>query len=207
MSTNEGVVTLIRRRSVLLLALTPLILVGCTGSHNASNVGGTTQSPAPTTTPTPTPVVGWSGGPLSVPLEADDEALVVLDGNPPATVSHDQAVALAQQAVTGVHWSRSTIQVLAGSATISPQLVLIGQGVPTVADAPAWVVAYHDDVAASCPAIPAIRSVPSTAPTASVLDAVVITGPGIEQVIIYHGTGTGPCVASSGPAADSATRP
>jgi hypothetical protein len=68
---------------------------------------------------------------------------------------------------------------------------------------PAWIVAYRSQIAYGCPMMTGAPPIP---PTASELDALIITGPTTDQITIYHGAGTGPCVPRTYPIAQSATR-
>ncbi len=193
----------LRRRSVLMVALVLVAAAGCTSSRPASNASDTAETSVPPTSQPPQPIVGWAAGPLAPPLEADDNALIVLAGDPPSDVSQDQALAVAQHVVGDAVGGLSMARTFAGVATLSPQLVQIGPGVPDITNAAAWVIAYRNRAPVACPSMTS-TSIPSTA---SDLDAVIITGPGPDQVTVYHGTGTGPCIPSTSPVALSATRP
>ena len=97
-------------------------------------------------------------------------------------------------------WSGATTQTFPGLATISPQLVQPSVEVPQVTNSAAWIVAYRSTVRAACPYMT------PPPPTASDLDAVIITGPNIDQAVIYQGTGGGICRNAPTPTVVAATR-
>jgi hypothetical protein len=191
---------MLRRRLVLTVALAFMAASACASSHSPSGTSATTETSVPPTTQAPQPLVGWTGGPLGAPLEADDNALVVGAGDPPPDVTQDQALALAEQAVGPQMWSGATTQAFPGIAALSPQVVQSSVGVHQVTNAAAWIVAYRSSVRPACPYMT------PPPPTASDLDAVIITGPNIDQAVVYHGTGGGICRNAPTPVVVSATR-
>ncbi len=189
-----------RERVLAATAAATLVLSSCATVHRSSPP--TTTPPSSTsTTLLVHSVVAWNGGPLVAPIEADDGALVVTPGSGPVGVSRDQAVALAVHVLGDLASSRTTIQTLTGEVSLSAAKVQIGSRVPTLIRQPAWVVAYRSQILSNCPMMTGTPPVPANA---SDLDALLITGPTIAQVTIYHGTGTGPCVPSTHPVAVSA---
>ena len=126
---------------------------------------------------------------------------MVVVGAPPPEVTRDQALALAHHVLGGAS-AFATIEPVSGTATLSLPPAQVGPGVPEVIDRPSWVIAYHRTVVPYCPEL-GPSSVP---PTASDLDAFIITGPSLDQVVVYHGAGTGFCQPTDHPIASSATR-
>jgi len=186
-------------RLIVAVAVGLLVAPGCTGGATTPRSAG--EPDAVTSTPTtieqPRPLVGWTGDPLVPPFSADYNALVVVVGAPPHEVTRDQALALAHHVLGGAS-AFATIEPVSGTATLSLPPAQVGPGVPEVIDRPAWIIAYHRTVVPSCPAL-GPSSVP---PTASDLDAFIITG---DQVVVYHGAGTGFCQPIDHPIASSAT--
>ena len=194
-----------RLRLLAAVALALMVASGCTSSGTTPHTAGGSDAGTSTssTIEQPRPLVGWTGGPLVPPLSADDNALVVLVGAPPPEVTQEQALALAHHVLGGAS-TFATIQPVSGTVTLSLPPAQVGPGVPEVVDRPSWVIAYRRTLMANCPMM---TGPPSTPPNASNLDAVIITGPGLDrQVVVYHGTGTGPCTPSDHPIVSSTTR-
>ena len=192
-----------RASCVLVLLGTVFLAVGgCAGTHHVSKRPITTNVSSSTTL-APLPLMGWHGQPLTPPINADDGALVITTGSPPRAVSPSDALALARHVLGDQDWPRTTTQTLRGRATLSPAKAQLGPGVAQLTNQPAWIVAYQSQIAYSCPATDSTPAIPATA---SQLDALIITGAAIDQVTIYHGAGTGPCVPRLYPLAQSATR-
>ena len=201
-----AVVRLWGKHPSLLVAVAVGLLVapGCTTGRTTGHSPGGSDA-ATSTSPTieqTRPLVGWTGGPLVPPLSADDNALVVLVGAPPPEVTQDRALALAHHVLGGAS-TFATIEPVSGTVTLSLPRAQVGPGVPDMVDRPAWIIAYRRILLPSCPMM---TGPPPVQPNASDLDTLIITGPGLDQVVAYHGTGTGLCQPADHPAATSATR-
>jgi hypothetical protein len=165
------------------------------------------------TPPSPTPVVGWRRGALSVPFEADHSAVVVTSGPPPRGVTGAQALRLAHDSVGDLAAIASAkvscaectagvgnplpVRPVSGRVTLAVPRGEITGPYRKLSNTPAWVVPIQPWIP-MCPAEPiTFTTLPSSA---SHLDLLIITGPGLANVIVYHGTGTGTCRQRTHPA-------
>ncbi len=92
----------------------------------------------------------------------------------------------------------TSYQVLAGAVSLHTALGS-ARGLTRVA---AWVIPYRlDSILACAEEPPSVGTVPTDA---SMLDAVIITGPDLDDVTIYSGAGTMACVPRTSPLANNA---
>jgi hypothetical protein len=178
---------------VLVVALT-----GCTSSSSPTGQPAATES----TVPVPPSTVLDGTNAVTVPFTADDGALVVTAGPPPADVTQERAVARVQELrVTSTGDPPHIVGVVSGLVTLRP-----GLGPDSVVARSAWVVVYTQRLNAACPMRGTEPAIPSSA---SQLRAIIILGEQplptedgsgtIAPVFGYNGAGTGLCIQSSQP--------
>jgi len=177
-------------RAAIVVAVA-LVVGSCssgTSSHPSDDSTATTTPVSPSTVLNPNPAV-------TVPFTADNGALTVTGGPGPDDVTQDQAVAITNNLLGDRTRPAEIISVVSGLVTLATGLTI-----DTVSGQPAWVVVYHREVLASCPAMSTTMTAP---PTASNLEAMIVLGPptpageDIRQtpspVYDYLGAGLGTC--------------
>jgi hypothetical protein len=175
---------------VLAAAAVLLLVAGCSSS------GSTSGQPAQTAAAVPPSTALDGTKPVNVPFTADDGALVVTVGPPPADVAHDRARIRAQELRgTSRADDPNIVAVVSGLVTLRA-----GLSPDSVVNRPAWIVVYTQNLMAACPEMGAEAPVPTWA---SNLRAVVILGEQplpaddgtgtISPIFGYDGAGTGLC--------------
>ncbi len=192
------------RKRVLVAGAVAVLLAGCSSggasrSQPAGSATATTRAPVATVPPS---TVLDGTRPVTVPFTADDGALVVTTGAPPADVTRDRAVARVRELRrTARSDDPNIVAVVSGLVTLGP-----GLSPDAVVDRPAWIVIYTQNLLAACPA----RGTEPTMPAwASNLRAVIVLGERplpaddgsgtISPIFGYDGAGTGLCDRSVTP--------
>ena len=188
----------------LLLVLGGVVAIGLTtrsdDRRTIDAVGATDPTTRASTTPTevpPSTVLDPTKG-IKVPFTADDGALTVAVGDPPVSVSQEQAIALLSSLVPRIKGFPLDLAyaVVSGRVTLAP-----GLGVPPMTDEAAWVISHTESTGASCGA--RALGAPEAPTTSSKLSVAIITGPTLSDVVMYEGAGTWLCAPRLSPEAIS----
>ena len=150
-------------------------------------------------TTTPSTVLDGSG-PVTPPFTADNDALVVVAGPPPAGVDQDRATEILHQLAPDLPDHPTTFQVFPGRVTMAD-----GLGAPALDGVAAWVVVYQRYAEAACP-VEGVGDESSTTTTtpawASGLTVLIVAGPSItDDVTRYEGAGVWLCSTTVAPSA------
>ncbi len=156
--------------------------------------------------PKVTTVIGWSRGPLAIPFVADRRALVVDAGQPPTDLTegaalrlaHDSlgdlaAIAAAERECAGCvagNGKPITLDPVPGRVTLAVTSAETTGPVRRLVRTAAWLIPFTP-WSVFCPAEP--DPPPDVPPSASDLDVLIVTGPRLDDVVVYHGTGSGVC--------------
>ena len=173
--------------TVAALAALSVVATGCSSSGSTA-----------TSSTTPSTVLDGTKA-VTAPFTADDGALLVVAGPPPAGVDQDRATEILHQLAPDFPDHPTTYQVFPGRVTMAE-----GLGAPALDGVAAWVVVYQRYTVASCPVEldDGSSTTTTTPPRASGLSVLIVAGPSVtDDVTRYQGAGVNFCSTTAAPSA------